>query len=82
MHKALRYYKVLKEIFGWKEAPSQSTYSRFFGKFSWKLNNEIFVALQQWFLENIKIESITVDLDSTVMTQYGQREGSNVGYKP
>ncbi len=26
----LRYDKVLQEIFGWKQAPSQSTYSRFF----------------------------------------------------
>lgn len=78
----LRYDKVLKEIFGWKEAPSQSTYSRFFGKFSWKLNNEIFTALQKWFFENIKIETITVDLDSTVMTRYGQQEGSKVGYNP
>jgi hypothetical protein len=78
----LRYDKVLKDIFGWKEAPSQSTYSRFFGKFSWKLNNEIFVSLQQWFFENIKAEAITVDLDSTVMTRYGQQEGSKVGYNP
>lgn len=78
----LRYDKVLKEIFGWKEAPSQSTYSRFFGKFSWKLNNEIFTALQRWFFENIKIEGITVDLDSTVMTRYGQQEGSKAGYNP
>ena len=30
----LRYDKVLHEIFGWKQAPSQSTYSRFFQKFS------------------------------------------------
>lgn len=78
----LRYDKVLKEIFGWKEAPSQSTYSRFFSKFSWKTNNEIFVALQQWFFESIKIESITVDLDSTVMTRYGEQDGSKVGYNP
>lgn len=78
----LRYDKVLKEIFGWKEAPSQSTYSRFFGKFSWKLNNEIFVGLQQWFFENLKMEKITVDLDSTVITRYGEQEGSKVGYNP
>jgi Transposase DDE domain. len=76
----LRYDKVLKDIFGRKEAPSQSTYSRFFGKFSWKLNNEIFTALQQWFMESIKIEAITLDLDSTVLTRYGEQEGSKVGY--
>ena len=35
----LRYDKVLKEIFSWKEVPSQSIYSRFFHKFTWKHND-------------------------------------------
>ncbi len=78
----LRYDKVIKEIFGWKETPSQSTYSRFFGKFSWKINNEVFVPMQKWFLEQIKIKGATVDFDSTVMTRYGEQEGSKVGYNP
>jgi hypothetical protein len=43
----LRYDRVLKEIFGWKQAPSQSTYSRFFQKFSWKRNTEVFVPLKK-----------------------------------
>jgi hypothetical protein len=76
----LRYDQIIKEIFQWREAPSQSTYSRFFNKFSWKLNNEIFVPLQQWFLANINIKSITVDFDSTVITRYGEQEGARVGY--
>ena len=47
----LRYDKVLKEIFNWKEAPSQSTYSRFFNKFNMQLNNEIFIRLNRCFLK-------------------------------
>jgi hypothetical protein len=39
----LRYDKVLQEIFGWKQAPSQSTYSRFFQKFSWKRHNTLII---------------------------------------
>jgi len=78
----LRYDEVIKEIFRWKQSPSQSTYSRFFGKFSWKLNNEVFVPLQKWFFESIKIKGVTVDFDSTVMTRYGEQEGSKVGYNP
>ena len=31
----LRYDKVLQDIFQWKRVPSQSSYSRFFHKFSW-----------------------------------------------
>ena len=62
--------------------PSQSTYSRFFRKFSWKRNADVFVKLNQWFLDLINIGSITVDLDSTVITRYGDQEGSRRGYNP
>ena len=78
----LRYDKVLQQIFGWKQAPSQSTYSRFFQKFSWKRNTEVFVPLQKWFIDNLKIKNITVDFDSSVITRYGGQEGSKVGYNP
>ena len=78
----LRYDKVLQEIFGWKQAPSQSTYSRFFQKFSWKRNTEIFIPLQKWFIDNLKITNITIDFDSSIMTRYGDQEGSKVGYNP
>jgi hypothetical protein len=71
----LRYDRVLKEIFGWKQAPSQSTYSRFFQKFSWKRNTEVFVPLQKWFIDKLKIKNITLDFDSSVMTRYGEQEG-------
>lgn len=76
----LRYDKVLQEIFGWKQAPSQSTYSRFFQKFSWKRNTEVFVPTQQWFVDNLQIKNITIDFDSSVMTRYGEQQGSKVGY--
>lgn len=78
----LRYDKVLQEIFEWKQAPSQSTYSRFFQKFSWKRNTEVFVPLQKWFVDNLSIKNITLDFDSSVMTRYGEQEGSKVGYNP
>src|SRR5271154_2886139 len=76
----LRYDKALQEIFGWKQAPSQSTYSRFFQKFSWKRNTEVFVPTQKWFIDNLKIKNITIDFDSSVITRYGEQEGSKVGY--
>lgn len=78
----LRYDKVLQEIFGWKQAPSQSTYSRFFQKFSWQRNTEVFMPVQKWFIDNLKIKNITIDFDSSVMTRYGEQEGSKVGYNP
>jgi hypothetical protein len=78
----LRYDKTLQSIFGWDRMPSQSTYSRFFGKFSQKRNTEVFPSIQKWFLEQIEIEKLTLDLDSTVITRYGDQEGSAKGYNP
>ena len=78
----LRYDKVLQSIFGWDHMPSQSTYSRFFGKFSQKRNTEVFPQLQHWFYDQIRVDNITVDFDSTVITRYGNQEGSAKGYNP
>jgi hypothetical protein len=78
----LRYDQVLQSIFGWGTMPSQSTYSRFFGKFSQSLNTEIFPDLQHWFFDQLNIGSLTVDFDSTVITRYGDQQGSAKGYNP
>ena len=78
----LRYDKVLQKIFGWKQASSQSTYRRFFQKFSWKRDTAVFVPLQKWFIDNLTIKNIPVDFDSSVMTRYGGQAGSKVGYNP
>jgi Transposase DDE domain group 1 len=78
----LRYDTVLKEIFDWRDAPSQSTYSRFFNKFSWKRNTEVFPRLQGWFFDQLHFDNMTLDLDSSVMTRYGEQEGAKVGYNP
>ena len=78
----LRNDTVLQTIFGWQSMPSQSTYSRFFNKFSQAKNTEIFPTLQNWFFEQINIDNITVDFDSTVLTRYGNQEGSAKGYNP
>lgn len=78
----LRYDHTLKEIFGWRCAPSQSTYSRFFNKFSHKRNTEVFPKLQKRFMSQFKVDKLTIDLDSTVITRYGEQEGAHKGYNP
>lgn len=78
----LRYDQVLQSIFNLKQMPSQSTYSRFFGKFSQKKNTEVFPALQNWFFDQLNVDTLTVDFDSTVITRYGQQQGSAKGYNP
>jgi hypothetical protein len=76
----LRYDEVLKQIFDWKQAPSQSTYSRFFNKFDWKRNTETFIPLFKWFFNQIQFNNVTLDLDSTVVTRYGEQQGAKKGY--
>lgn len=78
----LRYDKTLHDIFGWEKMPSQSTYSRFFGKFSQQRNTEIFPSLQKWFFSQLQVNEITLDIDSTVITRSGNQEGSAKGYNP
>jgi hypothetical protein len=78
----LRYDKVLQQIFGWGNAPSQSTYSRFFQKFSWKKNTEILVPLQRWMFNQILLDNFTLYLDGSVITRYGEQQGSKRGYNP
>ena len=78
----LRYDKVLQSIFGWDSMPSQSTYSRFFGKFSHERNTEIFPELQRWFFDQLNVGALTIDFDSTVITRYGEQQGSAKGYNP
>ena len=74
--------KVLQEIFGIKRVPSQSTMSRFFGKYNWHRNTELYTEIQKWFFQELKVDNVTLDFDSTVMTRYGEQEGVKVGYNP
>ena len=78
----LRQDQTLAAIFEHESLPSQSTYSRFFGKFSQARNTAVFPPLQQWLFSQIKVGAVTVDFDSTVITREGGQEGSAKGYTP
>ncbi len=79
----LRHDKVVSEMFGWsKGMASESTFSRFFKKFDVELNDEVFIALNKWWFSKLKVKHHTVDIDSTVITRYGNQDGVEVGYNP
>ena len=73
---------VLKKIFGLKFIPSSPTLTRFFRKFTYKLNTEIFDGIYTWFFDNLNFSNLTADFDSSVLTRYGQQEGARKGYNP
>jgi hypothetical protein len=78
----IRYDETLKEIFDWARIPSHVTYGRFFKKFSWKRNDEVFPNIQRWWYNQLHFNNITLDFDSTVMTRYGLQDGAKKGYNP
>ncbi len=79
----LRTDEVIKEIWGWKKGmASASTFSRFFSKFSIEKNDEIFPPLMKYILSLVKLRYLTIDIDSTVITRYGEQELAVKGYNP
>ena len=55
---------------------------RLFKKFSQSTNEVVMDTLYQWMFNQININGIILDLDSTVMTRYGTQEGVARGYNP
>lgn len=77
-----RHDAVLAKIFEWKQAPGQDTYKRFFAKFDQVKNQKVSDYFYSWIFDNFKFDNFTLDVDSSVMTRYGFKEGSKKGYNP
>lgn len=46
------------------------------------MNQQIFIDLYSWFFQQIHFDNYTLHVDSSVITRYGQQEGSKKGYNP
>ena len=78
---ALRFDTTVQEMFGWKDGMAdQSTLSRFFRKYDQESSDEMFTALNRWWFDQIKVGTLTLDIDSTVITRFGKQEGVKKGY--
>ena len=78
----LRFDETLKEIFGWESVASVSTFTRFFRRFKREDVDLVFGGLNRWFWEQISSPTLTIDLDSSVVTRFGHQEGVGLGYNP
>lgn len=78
----VRYDEALKRIFGWKQVPCVSSFTRFFGRFGRIEVDNVFGYINRWFWKKVNPITITLDLDSTVVTRFGEQEGSCLGYNP
>jgi len=72
--------EVIRRIFGWKRICGQDTYKRFFQKFTQGMNQRAFTSIYQWFFSNLQFDNYTLDMDSSVLTRYGEQEGAKRGY--
>lgn len=75
--------KALAKIFEWQQVPGQDAYKRYFKKFAQCVNQSVCHHFFKWFFENIHLNYFTLDIDSSVVTRYGeQQEGAKKGYNP
>ena len=73
---------ALGNIFDWSRTPGQDTYKRFFAKFDQAKNQAVSDYFYSWIFDNFKFDNFTLDIDSSVMTRYGEQEGAKKGYNP
>ncbi len=78
----LQHDRALQKIFGWTRSPSKDTYRRFFQKFDMELSSDFFHSLSHWFFSQLVLDHYTLDVDSSVWTRYGSRQGAKKGYNP
>jgi len=74
--------RALGQIFGWRSVPGQDAYKRYFGKFTQATNQDVSRHFFSWFIRQLNVHYFTLDIDSTVMTRYGEQEGARKGYNP
>lgn len=77
---AVRFDEALCQIFGWKRVASVSTFTRWFSRFDREDVDKVFGFLGRWFWGQLTSRTITLDLDSSIVTRFGQQEGAVVGY--
>jgi hypothetical protein len=66
----LRFDQALRQIFGLSQVPSTSTFTRFFRRFRRRQVDQVFGYLAGWFWKQLQPMTLTLDLDSTVLTRY------------
>lgn len=77
-----RFDGVIQKLFGWEKMAGHRAFVRFFRKFSMETNTNVFRNFYQWFFDQLAFNNFTLDLDSSVVTRYGEQQGASVGYNP
>lgn len=83
----LRQDEVVRTMLGMERFASDTTLTRFFGRFRQRHVEEMFTTLESWMLGKAlspapPFAACTLDLDSSVFERYGHQEGAKRGYNP
>jgi hypothetical protein len=70
----------LQRLYGWERMPEHKAFERYFRKFDISVSHAVFGGLYRWFFNNLQFDNFTLDIDSSVMTRYGDQQGSAKGY--
>lgn len=77
-----RHDPVLKDLFGFKTMANFKAIMRLLKRFTQQDNDRISHQMYRWLFDHLKLDGLTLDLDSTVMTRYGKQLGAARGYNP
>lgn len=76
-----RFDATLIALFGWARAAGQRAIVRLFERCDMARNERLQVQMFGWFFDRLHYARLTLDLDSTVITRWGERqEGAARGY--
>ena len=75
-----RFDSTLQKLYGWERMPEHKSFERYFNKFDIPTSYVVFGGLYRWFFNNLKFDNFTLDIDSSVVTRYGDQQGSAKGY--
>lgn len=77
-----RFDAVLGQIFGYKRMANYKALTRLLDKFDQATIERVFPGLYQHLFAQVGLQTLTLDLDSTVLTRYGFQQGAVRGYNP
>jgi len=75
-----RFDSSIQRLFGWNSMPEHKAFQRYFNKFDLPTTFAVFGGLYRWFFSNLKFDNFTLDIDSSVLTRYGNQQGAAKGY--
>lgn len=74
---------TLTRLFGWTRVAGHKAIVRLFGRFDMMRHERVQAQIYRWFFDTVStLPSVTVDMDSTVITRHGEQEGAVRGYNP